>query len=133
MGIGTSTTRHIPDVAISVRGSGSTTSSLSGKKKPRPVDALVGAVTEMSSQFGTMFEKSTKTMEYIGSRIGYAHDLSAARRQVNDSLLQLPLIVEDRLKVGHIIVHDPEKIDFFSSLNENDALQYIYMLLSGKL
>ena len=42
-------------------GSESITSSLSGKKMARPAVALVEAVIEMSSKFGTMFEKSTRS------------------------------------------------------------------------
>ncbi|KAI8027434.1 DNA (cytosine-5)-methyltransferase 1A [Camellia lanceoleosa] len=50
----------------------------------------------MAVEFGSFFEKANTTMEEIAHRIGYAHDLSQARKLVNGELVKLPPNTNDR-------------------------------------
>ena len=75
-------------------------------------------------------DKANSRMEFLGSRMGYAHDLSAARKGLNVELLKLPLCPNDRFSAADLIMHDAQRIDFFFSLSDEDKLLYVIRLLS---
>ncbi|GFY96079.1 hypothetical protein Acr_11g0003850 [Actinidia rufa] len=70
-------------------------------------------------------------MAEIAQRIGYAHDLSQQRRQVNAELSQLPLDSNQRLRAASMIVQEAERIDLFFSLSQEEKVEWVFMLLSG--
>ncbi|GFZ00794.1 RNA-binding (RRM/RBD/RNP motifs) family protein [Actinidia rufa] len=63
-------------------------------------------LAQMADAFGIMFENTNNRMAEIAHRIGYAHDLSQQRRQVNAELSQLPLDSNQRLRAATMIVQD---------------------------
>ncbi|GFS37804.1 hypothetical protein Acr_00g0054040 [Actinidia rufa] len=88
-------------------------------------------LAEMADAFGIMFENTNNRMAEIAHRIGYAHDLSQQRRQVNAELSQLPLDSNQRLRAASMIVQEAERIDLFFSLSQEEKVEWVFMLLSG--
>ncbi|GFY99494.1 hypothetical protein Acr_13g0008940 [Actinidia rufa] len=76
------------------------------KKRARVVDTLVEGLPNFADKHCHVMEKADNRMEFIGSRIGYAHDLSAARKGLNAKLLKLPLCPNDRFSATDMIMHD---------------------------
>ncbi|KAL7191042.1 hypothetical protein ACSBR2_023172 [Camellia fascicularis] len=68
-------------------------------------------------------------MVEIAHRIGYSHDLSQQRRLVNAELLKLPMSNTQRLMATSMIVKDEDKVDLFFSLDENDKMEWVSLLL----
>ncbi|GFZ18406.1 hypothetical protein Acr_27g0001450 [Actinidia rufa] len=100
------------------------------KKRARAADTLVEGLTNFADKLCHVMEKADSRMEFIGSRLGYAHDLSAARKSLNAVLLKLPLCPNDRFSAADLIMHDAQRIDFFFSLSDEDKLLYVIRLLS---
>lgn len=69
----------------------------------------------------------------IAHRIGYFHDLSQQMRLVNTELLKLPMSTSQRLKVASMIVKDEELVYLFFSLEEDDKMEWVCMLLEGSI
>ncbi|KAL7186545.1 hypothetical protein ACSBR2_028306 [Camellia fascicularis] len=72
-------------------------------------------------------------MVEIAHRIGYSHDLSQQRRLVNVELLKLPMSNTQRLMAASMIVKDEDKVDLSFSLDENDKMECVSLLLEVKL
>ncbi|CAL5444433.1 unnamed protein product [Camellia sinensis] len=87
----------LPDCSLSASGTpcnqgGSGTTS---KKRAREAEGIAKGLVDMAVEFGSFFKKTNTTMEEIAHRIGYAQDLSQARKLVNGELAklqQLPLL-----------------------------------------
>ncbi|KAF5960279.1 hypothetical protein HYC85_001488 [Camellia sinensis] len=59
--------------------------------------------------------------------------LSQQRRLVNAELLKLPMSNTQRLMAASIIVKDEDKVDLFFSLDENDKMEWVSLLLKGHI
>lgn len=131
------------DVDYSMSPSGNTTnpsdlskppdSSKAGKKRVRPAAGISQGLSEMAVTFGAFFENTNSRMVEIAHKIGYSHDLSQQRRLVNTELLKLPMSTGQRLKVASMIVKDEERVDLFFSLEEDDKMEWVCMLLEGSI
>ncbi|GFY98197.1 hypothetical protein Acr_12g0007380 [Actinidia rufa] len=93
-------------------------------------------LAEMDDAFRIMFENTNNRMAEIAHRIGYAHDLSQQRRQVNAELSQLPLDSNQRLRAATMIVQDAQCIDFvFQYQSRGEGMtrkQYYYVVFVGR-
>ncbi|CAL5362387.1 unnamed protein product [Camellia sinensis] len=85
----------------------------------------------MAVEFGSFFKKTNTTMEEIAHRIGYAQDLSQARKLVNGELAKLRLNTNDRLRAATLIVKDAERGDLFFSFLEEEKIEWVCLLLAG--
>ncbi|KAL7255765.1 hypothetical protein ACSBR1_009821 [Camellia fascicularis] len=72
-------------------------------------------------------------MVEIAHRIGYSHDLSQQRRLVNEELLKLPMSTIQRLMAASMIVKDEDKVNLFFSLDDNDKMEWVSLLLKGHI
>ncbi|GMP51708.1 hypothetical protein CsSME_00017838 [Camellia sinensis var. sinensis] len=91
------------------------------KKRARPAKGIPTELSEMAKNL-RLFIKNTNTMMVeIAHRIGYSHDLSQQRRLVNVELLKLPMM------------KDEDKVDLFFSLDENDKMEWVSLLLEAGL
>ena len=99
------------------------------KKRARAADTLVEGLTNFADKLCHVMEKADSRMEFIGSRMGYAHDLSAARKSLNAELLKLPICPNHRFSAADLIMHDAQRIDFFFSLSDEDKLLYVNRLM----
>ncbi|XP_057511419.1 uncharacterized protein LOC130793638 [Actinidia eriantha] len=106
-------------------------SNAKSKKRGRSAEGISKGLAEMANAFGIMFENTNNRMAEIAHRIGYAHDLSQQRRQVNAELSQLPLDSNQRLRAASMIVQEAERIDLFFSLSQEEKVEWVFMLLSG--
>ncbi|GFY80743.1 hypothetical protein Acr_01g0005520 [Actinidia rufa] len=95
-----------------------------------PLDSSGVGGMECSNSVTHRPTKADSRMKFIGSRMGYANDLSATRKGLNAKLLKLPLCPNDRLSATDLIIHDAQRIDFFFSLSNEDKLLYVNRLLS---
>lgn len=77
-----------------------------------------------------MLVDTNKNLEFIGKRMGYAHDLASKRAALNDELQCLPITVDERLDVGEIISHDATKLDMFFSLNHDDKYRWVMRIFA---
>ena len=111
--------------------SASSSSNTNSKKRGRAAERIPKGLADMADDFGIMFENTNNRMAEIAHRIGYAHDLSQQRRQVNAELSQLPLDSNQRLRAAIMIVQDAERIDLFFSLSQDEKVEWVFMLLSG--
>ncbi|CAL5406456.1 unnamed protein product [Camellia sinensis] len=123
----------LPDCSLSTSGTpcnqgGSGTTS---KKRAREAEGIAKGLVDMAIEFGSFFKKTNTTMEEIAHRIGYAHDLSQARKLVNGELVKLPLNTNDRLRVATLIVKDVERVDLFFSLPKEEKIEWVCLLLAG--
>ena len=106
-------------------------SHANSKKKGRTAEGISKGLADMVDAFGIMFENINNRMAEIAHRIGYAHDLSQQRRQVNAELSQLPLDSNQRLRAATMIVQDAQRMDLFFSLSHDEKVEWVFMLLSG--
>ncbi|THF99282.1 hypothetical protein TEA_028163 [Camellia sinensis var. sinensis] len=106
-------------------------SSTTSKKRAREAEGIAKGLVDMAVEFGSFFKKTNTTMEEIAHRIGYAHDLSQARKLVNGELVKLPLNTNDRLRVATLIVKDAEMVDLFFSFPEEEKMEWVCLLLVG--
>ena len=87
-------------------------SHANSKKRGRVAEGISKGLANMADDFGIMFENTNNRMAEIAHRIGYAHDLSQQRRQVNAKLSQLPLDSNQRLRATTMIVQDAQRMNF---------------------
>ncbi|KAF5947160.1 hypothetical protein HYC85_013117 [Camellia sinensis] len=99
------------------------------KKLARHTERIPTELSEMAKNLGSFIENTNTTMD----RIGYSHDLSQQRRLVNEKLLKLPMSTTQRLMAASMIVKDEDKVDLFFSLDENDKIEWISLLLEGHI
>ncbi|CAL5441926.1 unnamed protein product [Camellia sinensis] len=116
----------LPDCSLSACGTpcnqgGSGTTS---KKRAREAEGIAKGLVNMAIEFGSFFKKTNTTMEEITHRIGYAQDLSQARKLVNGELAKLRLNTNDRLRAATLIVKDAERVDLFFSLPEEEKIEW---------
>ncbi|KAI8004971.1 hypothetical protein LOK49_LG08G00261 [Camellia lanceoleosa] len=83
----------------------------------------------MAKNLGSFIENTNTSIVEIGHRVGYSHDLSQQRRLVNAELLKLPMSNTQRLMAASMIVKDEDKVDLFFSLDENDKMEWVSLLL----
>ncbi|KAI7985791.1 hypothetical protein LOK49_LG14G00961 [Camellia lanceoleosa] len=121
------------DCSLSANGTptNQSTSATTFKKRARKSEGIAKGLAEMATQFGSFFEKTNTTMAEIAHRIGYAHDISEARKLVNGELNKLPLNSNYRLRAATLIVKDAERVDLFFSLPEEDKMEWVCLLLGG--
>ncbi|KAI8003217.1 hypothetical protein LOK49_LG08G03415 [Camellia lanceoleosa] len=108
-------------------------STKTGKKRARPTEGIPTELSEMAKNLGSFIENTNTTMVEIAHRIGYSHDLSQQRRLVNAELLKLPMSNTQRLMAASMIVKDEDKVDLFFSLDENDKMEWVSLLLEGHI
>ncbi|CAL5403039.1 unnamed protein product [Camellia sinensis] len=123
----------LPDCSLSTSGTpcnqgGSGTTS---KKRAREAEGIAKGLVDMAVEFGSFFKKTNTTMEEIAHRIGYAQDLSQARKLVNGELAKLRLNTNGRLRAATLIVKDAERVDLFFSLPEEEKMEWVCLLLAG--
>ncbi|CAL5345332.1 unnamed protein product [Camellia sinensis] len=123
----------LPDCSLSASGTpynqgGSGTTS---KKRAREAEGIAKGLVDMAVEFGSFFKKTNTTMEEIAHRIGYAQDLSQARKLVNGELAKLRLNTNDRLRAATLIVKDAERVDLFFSLPEEEKMEWVCLLMAG--
>ncbi|CAL5391364.1 unnamed protein product [Camellia sinensis] len=106
-------------------------SSTTSKKRAREAEGIAKGLVDMAVEFGSFFKKTNTTMEEIAHRIGYAQDLSQARKLVNGELAKLRLNTNDRLRAATLIVKDAERVDLFFSLLEEEKMERVCLLLAG--
>ncbi|GMP69262.1 hypothetical protein CsSME_00028588 [Camellia sinensis var. sinensis] len=87
----------------------------------------------MAKNLGSFIENTNTTMVEIVHRIGYSHDLSQQMRLVNAELLKLSTSNTQRLLAASMIVKDEDKVDLFFSLDENDKMEWVSLLLGGHI
>ncbi|KAL7178045.1 hypothetical protein ACSBR2_031245 [Camellia fascicularis] len=104
-------------------------STKTAKKRARPTEGISTELLEMAKNLGSFIENTNTTMVEIAHRIGYSHDLSQQRRLVNAELLKLPMSNTQRLMSASMIVKDEDKVDLFFSLDENDKMEWVSLLL----
>ncbi|CAL5428121.1 unnamed protein product [Camellia sinensis] len=121
------------DCSLSANGTptNQSTSATTSKKRARESEGIAKGLAKMATQFGSFFEKPNTTMAEIAYRIGYAHDISKARKLVNGELSKLPLNSNDRLRAATLIVKDAERVDLFFSLPEEEKMEWVCLLLGG--
>ncbi|CAL5339706.1 unnamed protein product [Camellia sinensis] len=102
-----------------------------GKKGARPAEGIPIELSEMAKNLGSFIENTNTTMVEMAHRIGYSHDLSQQRRLVNAELLKLLMSNTQRLMAASMIVKDEDKVDLFFSLDENDKMEWVSLLLEG--
>ncbi|GMP67441.1 hypothetical protein CsSME_00027426 [Camellia sinensis var. sinensis] len=108
-------------------------STKTGKKGARPAEGIPSELSEMAKNLRSFIENTNTTMVEIAHRIGYSHDLSQQRRLVNAELLKLPMSNTQRLMAASMIVKDEDKVDLFFSLDENDKIEWVFLLLEGHI
>ncbi|KAI8009303.1 hypothetical protein LOK49_LG06G02608 [Camellia lanceoleosa] len=108
-------------------------STKTGKKGARPAEGIPTELSKMAKNLGSLIENTNTTMVEIAHRIGYSHDLSQQRRLVNEELLKLPMSTTQRLMAAFMIVKDEDKVDLFFSLDENDKMEWVSLLLEGHI
>ncbi|CAL5329363.1 unnamed protein product [Camellia sinensis] len=108
-------------------------SAKTGKKRARPTEGIPTELSEMAKNLGSFIENTNTTMVEVAHRIGYSHDLSQQRRLVNVELLKLPMSNTQRLMAASMIVKDEDKVDLFFSLDENDKMEWVSLLLKGHI
>ncbi|CAL5357091.1 unnamed protein product [Camellia sinensis] len=106
-------------------------STKTGKKRARPTEGIPTELSEMAKNIGSFIENTNTTMVEIAHRIGYSHNLSQQRRLVNAELLKLPMSNTQRLMAVSMIVKDEDKVDLLFSLDENDKMEWVSLLLKG--
>ena len=97
-------------------------------KKARGSDGIARALTDFVDRFGTYCEKNDARMEQMVKRLGYNHDLSDARKRVNEELQRLPITQHERMKAAFAITEDAQKVDVFFSFSDEDRLEWVRML-----
>ncbi|KAI8029561.1 hypothetical protein LOK49_LG01G03004 [Camellia lanceoleosa] len=103
------------------------------KKWARSTEGIPAELSDMTKNLGSFIENTNTSMVEIGHRIGYSHDLSQQRRLVNAELLKLPMSNTQRLMAASMIVKDEDKVDLFFSLDENDKMEWVSLLLEGHI
>ncbi|KAI8007246.1 hypothetical protein LOK49_LG07G02064 [Camellia lanceoleosa] len=106
-------------------------STKTGKKGAQPAEGIPSEISKMAKILGSFIENTNTTMVEIAHRIGYSHDLSQQRRLVNTELLKLPMSNTQRLMAASMIVKDEDKVDLFFSLDENDKMEWVSLLLEA--
>ncbi|KAG5544569.1 hypothetical protein RHGRI_017110 [Rhododendron griersonianum] len=92
------------------------------KKKAKVSKNILAGMNSFADKLGIYFERSDAKIEMLGGRMGYAHDLSKKRGEVNDALRKLPITVESRVVVGMAITQDAQKLDHFFSLDDEEKM-----------
>ena len=108
-------------------------SAKTGKKRARPTEGIPTELSEMAKNLGSFIENTNTTMVEIAHKIGYLHDLSQQRRLVNAEFLKLPMSNTLRLMAASMIVKDEDKVDLLFSLDENDKMEWVSLLLKGHI
>ncbi|KAL7238269.1 hypothetical protein ACSBR2_004384 [Camellia fascicularis] len=101
--------------------------------RARPAKGIPIELSKMAKNLGSFIENTNTTMVEIAHRIGYSLDLSQQRRLVNAELLKLPMSNTQRLMTASVIVKDEDKVDLFFSLDENDKMEWVSLLLEGHI
>ncbi|KAF7129447.1 hypothetical protein RHSIM_Rhsim10G0022500 [Rhododendron simsii] len=91
-------------------------------KKKAKVSENITRMNNFADKLGIYFERSDAKIEMLGSRMGYAHDLSKKRAEVNDALRKLAITVESRVHAGMAITQDAQKVDHFFSLDDEEKM-----------
>ncbi|KAF7113384.1 hypothetical protein RHSIM_RhsimUnG0131900 [Rhododendron simsii] len=92
------------------------------KKKAKVSKNILAGMNNFADKLGIFFKRSDAKIEMLGGRMGYAHDLSKKRAEVNDALRKLPITVESRVLAGMAITQDAQKVDHFFSLDDEEKM-----------
>ncbi|KAH7839819.1 hypothetical protein Vadar_009188 [Vaccinium darrowii] len=100
------------------------------KKKAKVSETLMAGLSNFADKLVSSLETSNATLEKLGGRMGYAHDLSTKRGVVNDELAKLPISTVDKVKAGLGITKDAQTVDhFFSLKTEEEKLILVQTIL----
>ncbi|KAL7163118.1 hypothetical protein ACSBR2_039253 [Camellia fascicularis] len=108
-------------------------STKTGKKRARPAEGIPTELSEMAKNLGSFIENTNTMIVEIAHRIEYLHDLSQQKRLVNAELLKLPMSNTQRLMATFTIVKNEDKVVLFFSLDENDKMEWVSLLLEGHI
>ncbi|GMQ11512.1 hypothetical protein CsSME_00054127 [Camellia sinensis var. sinensis] len=103
------------------------------KKQRRHAEGIPTKLSKMAKNLGSFIENTNTTMVEIAHRIGYSHNLSQQKRLVNAELLKLQMSNTQRLMAALMIVKGDDKVDLFFSLDDNDKIEWVYLLLEGHI
>ncbi|GFZ06210.1 hypothetical protein Acr_18g0003800 [Actinidia rufa] len=109
-------------------GATSTPTSKGGKKRAKASD-----LASMADSFATLVEKAHTSMNELSKRIGYAQDISQARKNMFAELRKLPLQSNDRLRATDEIVKNDKRVDLFFNLPDDHKMEFVCMVLTGIL
>ncbi|KAL8476549.1 hypothetical protein ACS0TY_029015 [Phlomoides rotata] len=113
--------------------------------KPTPLSAGVtskgkkrkGTMNEMTAlvdTLGLFIESTDKSFNTLATRIGPESDAKQSRMSLNDIMKQIPgLSVHAKLKVSDELVQNTARMELFLSLPQDEQVEYVHMLLDGKL
>ncbi|KAH7850688.1 hypothetical protein Vadar_001534 [Vaccinium darrowii] len=90
------------------------------KKKAKVSETLMAGLSNFADKLVSSLETSNATLEKLGGRMGYAHDLSAKRGVVKEELGKLPISTVDRVKAALGITKDAQTVDHFFSLKTEE-------------
>ncbi|KAI7990585.1 hypothetical protein LOK49_LG12G02505 [Camellia lanceoleosa] len=119
-----STSGNVPNRASSTK---------TGKKMSQHAERISTELSEMAKNLRSFIENTNTTMVEIAHRMGYSHDLSQQRRLVNAELLKLLMSNTQKLMAASMIVKNEDKVDLFFSLDENDKMEWVSLLLEGHI
>ncbi|KAI8555586.1 hypothetical protein RHMOL_Rhmol05G0184200 [Rhododendron molle] len=97
-------------------------------KKANVSENILAGMNNFADKLGIYFERSDAKIEMLRGRMGYAHDLSKKRGEVNDALRKLPITVESRVIVGMAVTQDAQKVDHFFSLDDEEKMVLVKKL-----
>ncbi|KAL7224718.1 hypothetical protein ACSBR1_026076 [Camellia fascicularis] len=100
-----------------------------GKNWARLAEGILTEPSKMAKNLRSFIKNTNTTIVGIAHRTGYSHDLSQQRRFVNAELLKLPMSNTQKLMAASMIVKDEDKVDLFFSLDENDKMEWVSLLL----
>ncbi|KAL8556711.1 hypothetical protein ACS0TY_004244 [Phlomoides rotata] len=101
-----------------------------GKKRKGTMDEMIALVDTL----GDFMKSTDESFNTIVKRMDPEHDAKQSRTNLNDIMKQiLGLSVYAKLKVSDELVQNTARMDFFLSLPQDEQVEYVHMLLDGKL
>ena len=94
-------------------------------KKKKGTEGLTDVLSKFVEQFGNYCNDTKTRLEYIGQRVGHAHDVTAKRERINEELHRLPLTSDERLDATS---SNNQNVELFFSLSEEDKLNWVRRL-----
>ncbi|KAL8481067.1 hypothetical protein ACS0TY_027558 [Phlomoides rotata] len=101
----------------------------SGRKRKTPLhpDPMVSVVQNLC-------DNALNRLGDITQRIGHDQDLSAARKMIYSSISKMSILtLHEKLRATSLIARNAEDIDVFFSLPDSDRVEWVKMLLNGKI
>ncbi|KAL8506103.1 hypothetical protein ACS0TY_017094 [Phlomoides rotata] len=104
------------------------------KKKGKKRKSTGSAMNILMEQLGDFFQSTELTLGGLAQRVGYEHDAKVSHTELFQTMNGIEgLILPNKLKVSDELVHNTERLELFLSLPENAQIEYIHMLLDGRI